>query len=137
MLIMVDRTFNLNAREYLILNTKPGGKRGQGKSRLRWIDRMKMDLRTLDCRNWMLKIGMSDDECLERKGPTSGFYNPFLLILALILIFLSNFTIIFGTEYNGFGIYVITDIIKTIKISKLRWTGHIMRTPEENPVKTY
>jgi hypothetical protein len=28
-----------------------------------------------------------------------------------------------------------TFIIKTIKISKLRWTGLIMRMPEENPVK--
>ena len=27
------------------------------------------------------------------------------------------------------------DIIKTIKISKLRWTEHVMRMPEENPVK--
>ena len=26
------------------------------------------------------------------------------------------------------------DIVKTIKLSKLRWTGH-MRMPEENPVK--
>ena len=32
-------------------------------------------------------------------------------------------------------IYIQTDIIKTIKILKLRWTGHIMRIPEENPVK--
>ena len=32
-------------------------------------------------------------------------------------------------------IYTDPDIIKTIKISKLRWTGHIMRIPEENPVK--
>ena len=33
--------------------------------------------------------------------------------------------------------YIYTDpgIIKTIKISKLRWTGHIMRMPEKNPVK--
>ena len=29
----------------------------------------------------------------------------------------------------------IPDIIKTINISKLRWTGHIMRMPEENPKK--
>ena len=32
-------------------------------------------------------------------------------------------------------IYTDPDIIKTIKISKLRWTGHIMRMPEETPVK--
>ena len=31
--------------------------------------------------------------------------------------------------------YTLPDIIKTIKISKLRCTGHIMRIPEENPVK--
>ena len=31
--------------------------------------------------------------------------------------------------------YTDPDIIKTIKISKLRWTGHIMMMPEENPVK--
>ena len=31
--------------------------------------------------------------------------------------------------------YTDPDIIKTIKISKLRWTGHIMRMPEEDPVK--
>ena len=29
------------------------------------------------------------------------------------------------------------DIIKTIKKSKLRWTGHIVRMPEENPVKKF
>ena len=34
-----------------------------------------------------------------------------------------------------YSIYTDPDIIKTIKISKLRWTGHIMRMPEENPVK--
>ena len=41
------------------------------------------------------------------------------------------------------GVFVITvnyiytdpDIIKTIKISKLHWTGHIIRMPEEKPVK--
>ena len=32
-------------------------------------------------------------------------------------------------------IYTDPDIIKTIKISKLRWTGHIMRMPVERPVK--
>ena len=32
-------------------------------------------------------------------------------------------------------IYTDLDIIKTIKISKLRWTRHIMRMLEENPVK--
>ena len=32
-------------------------------------------------------------------------------------------------------LYTDPDIIKTIKISKLRWTGLIMRMPEENPVK--
>jgi hypothetical protein len=32
------------------------------------------------------------------------------------------------------SIYTDTDIIETIKISKLRWTRH-MRMPEENPVK--
>ena len=34
-----------------------------------------------------------------------------------------------------YSIYTDPDIIKTIKISKLRWTGHIMRMPEENPIK--
>ena len=34
-----------------------------------------------------------------------------------------------------YSIYTDPDIIKTIKIPKLRWTGHIMRMPEENPVK--
>ena len=34
-----------------------------------------------------------------------------------------------------YKLYTDLDIIKTIKISKLRWTGHIMRMPEENPVK--
>ena len=40
-------------------------------------------------------------------------------------------------HYNSelYFIYTDPDIIKTIKISKLRWTGHIMRMPEENPVK--
>ena len=33
------------------------------------------------------------------------------------------------------SIYTDPDIIETIKISKLRWTGHIIRMPEENPVK--
>jgi hypothetical protein len=39
--------------------------------------------------------------------------------------------------YNSelYSIYTDPDIIKTIKISKLHWTGHIMRMPEENPVK--
>ena len=32
-------------------------------------------------------------------------------------------------------LFLTIDIIKSIKISKLRWTGYIMRTPEENPVK--
>ena len=32
-------------------------------------------------------------------------------------------------------IYTDPDIIKTIKISKLRWTGHTMRMPEGNSVK--
>ena len=31
--------------------------------------------------------------------------------------------------------YTDPDIIKTIMISKLRWTGLIMRMPEGNPVK--
>ena len=35
----------------------------------------------------------------------------------------------------GFLLYKDPDIIKTTKISKLRCTGHIMRMPEENPVK--
>ena len=35
----------------------------------------------------------------------------------------------------NYTIYTDPDKIKTIKISKLRWTGHIMRMPEENPVK--
>ena len=40
-------------------------------------------------------------------------------------------------RYNGelYLMYTDPDIIKTIKISKLLWTGHIMRMPEENPVK--
>ena len=37
---------------------------------------------------------------------------------------------------NYIYIYIDPNIIKTIKILKLRWTGHIMRMPEENPVKT-
>ena len=41
-------------------------------------------------------------------------------------------------RYNSelYSIYTDPDIIKTIKISKLRWTGHIMRMSEENSVKT-
>jgi len=31
--------------------------------------------------------------------------------------------------------YTEPDIIKTIKITKLHWTGHIMRMPEENRVQ--
>ena len=40
-------------------------------------------------------------------------------------------------RYNSelYSIHTDLDIIKTIKISKLRWTGHIMRIPEEHPVK--
>ena len=38
-------------------------------------------------------------------------------------------------RYNSYIQYTGPDIIKTIKISKLRWTGHIMRMPEENTVK--
>ena len=40
-------------------------------------------------------------------------------------------------RYNSelYSIYTDPDIIKTIKISKLRWTGLIMRMPEQNPVK--
>ena len=40
-------------------------------------------------------------------------------------------------RYNSelYSIYSEPDIIKTIKISKLRWTGHIMRMLEENPEK--
>ena len=36
-------------------------------------------------------------------------------------------------RYNSelYSIYTDPDIIKTIKVSKLRWTGHIMRMPEE------
>jgi hypothetical protein len=34
-----------------------------------------------------------------------------------------------------YSIYTDPDTIKSIKISKVRWTGHIMRMPEENPVK--
>ena len=42
-----------------------------------------------------------------------------------------------GIRYNSelYSTYTDPDIIKTIKISKLRWTGHIMKMPEENPVK--
>ena len=36
---------------------------------------------------------------------------------------------------NEYFIYTDPDIIKTIKISKLSCTGHIMRMPEETPVK--
>ena len=39
---------------------------------------------------------------------------------------------------NGVFIIIVNytlDIIKTIKISKLLWSGHIMRMPEENLVK--
>ena len=35
------------------------------------------------------------------------------------------------------NVYTDPDIIKTIKISKLRCTGPIMRMPEENPVKKF
>jgi hypothetical protein len=40
-------------------------------------------------------------------------------------------------RYNSelYSIYTDPEIIKTIKILKLRWIGHIMRMPEENPVK--
>ena len=40
-------------------------------------------------------------------------------------------------RYNNelYSIYTDPDIIKSIKISKRRWTGHIMRMPEENTVK--
>ena len=40
-------------------------------------------------------------------------------------------------RYNSelYSIYTDPDIIKTIKISKLNWTGHVNRMPEENPVK--
>ena len=37
--------------------------------------------------------------------------------------------------YFSTGLTVRSDIIKTIKISKLRWIGHIRRMPEENPAK--
>jgi hypothetical protein len=39
--------------------------------------------------------------------------------------------------YNSelYSTYTDPDVIKTIEISKLRWTGHIMWMPEENPVK--
>ena len=40
-------------------------------------------------------------------------------------------------RYNSelYSIHTDPEIIKTIKISKLRWTRQIMRMPEENPVK--
>ena len=36
-------------------------------------------------------------------------------------------------SHNIVRVIISPDIIKTIKISKLRWTGHIMRIPKENP----
>ena len=40
-------------------------------------------------------------------------------------------------RYNSelYSVHTDPDIMKTIKISKLCWTGHIMRMPEDNPVK--
>ena len=35
-----------------ILWTNPGGQRGRGRSKSRWIDRVEEDSRKLACRNW-------------------------------------------------------------------------------------
>jgi len=54
--------------------TKPGGQRGHGLPKLRWIDGVEED-----ARNWvveiggrMSRVGVAGDICLRRPRPTQG-----------------------------------------------------------------
>ena len=37
-----------------ILNSNPGGQRGRGRPKLRWIDGVEHDLRKIRCKNWKM-----------------------------------------------------------------------------------
>jgi hypothetical protein len=54
-----------------ILWINPGGQRGRGRPKSRWIDVVEEDARKLCCRNWP-RIEVADDICLRRPGPTQG-----------------------------------------------------------------
>ena len=59
------------------------------------------------------------------RGGFSGKYLALYVIMEIgVFVIIVNYTL-----------YTDSGIIKTIKISKLRWTRHIMRMPGENPAK--
>ena len=59
-----------------ILNSNPGGQRGRGRPKLRWIDGVEHDLRKIGCMNWKMvaqdrrrRVG---GVCKRRPGSTPG-----------------------------------------------------------------
>ena len=58
-----------------------------------------------------------------REGFSEKYFALYVIMENGVFVIIVNYTIIYP------------DIIKTIKISQLCWTGHVMRMPEENPVK--
>jgi hypothetical protein len=61
-----------------------------------------------------------------------GFSGKYLALCVIM----ENDAFVIIVNYTLY-MYTDPDIIKTIKISKLRCTGPIMRMPEENPVKKF
>jgi hypothetical protein len=57
-----------------ILWTNPGGQRGCGRPKSRWIDEVEKDARKVGCRNWraMSRIEVAGDICLRRPRPTQS-----------------------------------------------------------------
>jgi hypothetical protein len=61
---------------YRILVGKPDGKRPLGRSRRRWMDNIKMDLREIDGMEWIgliwLRIGTNGGSCEHGNEPTGS-----------------------------------------------------------------
>ena len=67
------------------------------------------------------QIYLDDTRYYLREGISGNYLVLYVIMENCVFVIIVNY------------IYTDPDTIKTIKISKLRWTGHIMWMPEENP----
>ncbi|GFT32594.1 endonuclease-reverse transcriptase [Trichonephila clavipes] len=125
-----------------IFLAKSMGNRPRGRPPLRWIDCVEKDLNILKVKNWKTVAK-------SRNAPRSETWTLNLeTIRALETFERKALRTIFGpvkdqgcwrTRYNFelYRIYKEPQVTQVIRSNRLRWLGHIWRSPENNQTRTY